>query len=47
MATITQIEQYKQGNYVLEPWFEAMSDAQQHAINQNLDWHLSVIAAKQ
>ena len=47
MATITQIEQYKQGNYVLEPWFEAMSDAQQHAINQNLGWNLSVIAAKQ
>jgi hypothetical protein len=32
---------------VLEPWFAEMSDAQRHAINQNLGWHLSVIAAKQ
>lgn len=41
------VEQYKQGNYVLEPWFAAMSDAQRQAINQHLGWHLSVIAAKQ
>jgi len=41
------VDQYKQGNYVLEPWFAEMNDAQRHAINQNLGWHLSVIAAKQ
>jgi len=41
------VDQYKQGNYVLEPWFAEMSNTQRHAINQNLGWHLSVIAAKQ
>ena len=40
------IDEYKQGRYVLEPWFEAMSDAHRQAIREYLGWHLLVKAKK-
>ena len=40
------IDEYKQGRYVLEPWFLAMSDAHRQAIREYLGWHLLVKAKK-
>jgi 2-polyprenyl-3-methyl-5-hydroxy-6-metoxy-1,4-benzoquinol methylase len=40
------IEQYKQGNYELEPWFAAMPEAMREAIKEYLGWHLLVKARK-
>jgi SAM-dependent methyltransferase len=40
------IEQYRQGQYVLEPWFAAMPDAMKAAIRRYLGWHLCVKAVK-
>ena len=40
------VEEYKKGNYVLEPWFEAMSDAHRQAVREYLGWHLLVKARK-
>lgn len=40
------IEEYKKGNYVLEPWFEAMSDDMKDAVREYLGWHLLVKAKK-
>ena len=40
------VEEYKKGNYVLEPWFEAMTDAHRQAVREYLGWHLLVKARK-
>jgi SAM-dependent methyltransferase len=37
---------YKQGQYELEPWFEAMSPAMREAVREYLGWHLLVKARK-
>jgi len=36
------VEEYKQGNYVLEPWFESMSTEVKDAVREYLGWHLLV-----
>lgn len=41
------VEEYKKGNYMLEPWFEAMTDAHRQAVREYLGWHLLVKARKQ
>lgn len=40
------VEEYKQGRYVLEPWFEAMTDAHRQAVREYLGWHLLIKARK-
>ena len=40
------VDEYKKGNYVLEPWFEAMTDAHRQAIREYLGWHLLINARK-
>lgn len=40
------IEEYKKGNYVVEPWFEAMNDEMQDAVREYLGWHLLVKAKR-
>jgi 2-polyprenyl-3-methyl-5-hydroxy-6-metoxy-1,4-benzoquinol methylase len=40
------VEQYKQGNYELEPWFAAMPEAMREAVREYLGWHLLVKARK-
>jgi len=40
-----QVEPYKQGNYILEPWFEHMSECVKQAIRKELGWHLLVTAS--
>lgn len=40
------VEEYKKGNYVLEPWFEAMPEAVREAVREYLGWHLLVKAKK-
>lgn len=40
------VEEYKKGNYVLEPWFEAMPEAVRNAVKEYLGWHLLVKAKK-
>lgn len=40
------IDEYKQGNYILEPWFAAMTEAHRQAIREYLGWHLLVKAQK-
>jgi len=40
------VEEYKKGNYVLEPWFDAMSDSHRQAVREYLGWHLLVKARK-
>jgi SAM-dependent methyltransferase len=40
------VEEYKKGNYVLEPWFEAMPEAVREAVCEYLGWHLLVKAKK-
>lgn len=40
------IDEYKAGRYVLEPWFEAMTDAHRQAVREYLGWHLLVKARK-
>jgi 2-polyprenyl-3-methyl-5-hydroxy-6-metoxy-1,4-benzoquinol methylase len=40
------IEEYKKGNYVLEPWFAAMSEEMREAVNEYLGWHMMVKARK-
>jgi 2-polyprenyl-3-methyl-5-hydroxy-6-metoxy-1,4-benzoquinol methylase len=40
------VEQYKQGNYELEPWFAAMPEAMREAVKEYLGWHLLVKARK-
>ena len=40
------VEEYKKGNYVLEPWFEAMPEPVREAVREYLGWHLLVKAKK-
>jgi len=40
------VEQYKQGNYELEPWFAAMPEPMREAVREYLGWHLLVKAKK-
>jgi SAM-dependent methyltransferase len=40
------VEQYKQGNYELEPWFAAMPEPMREAVREYLGWHLLVKARK-
>jgi SAM-dependent methyltransferase len=40
------VAEYKQGNYVLEPWFAVMSPEMREAIKNELGWHLLVTAKK-
>lgn len=40
------VDEYKQGRYMLEPWFEAMTDAHRQAVREYLGWHLLVKARK-
>jgi 2-polyprenyl-3-methyl-5-hydroxy-6-metoxy-1,4-benzoquinol methylase len=40
------VEQYKQGNYELEPWFSAMPESMREAVREYLGWHLLVKARK-
>jgi len=40
------VEEYKKGNYVLEPWFAAMSEEMRDAVNEYLGWHMMVKASK-
>jgi SAM-dependent methyltransferase len=37
---------YKQGQYQLEPWFEAMPPTMREAVREYLGWHLLVKARK-
>jgi hypothetical protein len=39
-----QIEPYKQGEYIKQPWFEAMPDAMFKTLEKNLGWHMLVTA---
>ena len=40
------VDEYKAGRYVLDPWFEAMTDAHRQAVREYLGWHLLVKARK-
>lgn len=40
------VEEYKKGNYVLEPWFAAMPEDIREAVREYLGWHLLVKAKK-
>jgi SAM-dependent methyltransferase len=40
-----QVEPYKQGNYILEPWFEHMTECIKQTIRKELGWHLLVTAS--
>lgn len=40
------VEHYRQGQYVLEPWFAAMSDSMRAAVKKQLGWHLCVKAVR-
>jgi hypothetical protein len=40
------VDEYRQGNYQLEPWFEAMPETHRQAIREYLGWHLLVKAKK-
>jgi hypothetical protein len=40
------IPKYKQGQFELEPWFEAMQPVMRDAVKEYLGWHLLVKARK-
>ena len=40
------VDEYNKGKYVLEPWFDAMSDSHRQAVKEYLGWHLLVKARK-
>ena len=40
------VEEYKKGNYVLEPWFEAMPEQMRKAVKENLGWHWCIKCKK-
>lgn len=42
-----QIEPYKQGQYLRQPWFEAMTPDMFRVLEQRLGWHLMLTAEKQ
>mgnify|MGYP006277068421 CR=1 FL=1 len=39
-----QIEPYKQGKYIKQPWFECMPDEMFNILEKNLGWHILVTA---
>lgn len=39
-----QIEPYKQGEYIKQPWFESMPSEMFKALEENLGWHLLITA---
>jgi SAM-dependent methyltransferase len=39
-----QVEPYKEGKYVKQPWFESMSDEMFRILEKNLGWHLLITA---
>ena len=39
-----QVEPYKRGEYIKQPWFEAMSPEMFRALEKNLGWHLLITA---
>ena len=41
-----QVEPYKQGDYVLQPWFAAMPPEMFRALELKLGWHLMITARK-
>jgi len=42
-----QIEPYKQGQYLRQPWFEAMGPEMFRVLERRLGWHLMLTAEKQ
>lgn len=40
------VESYKQGQFELEPWFEAMPELMRDAVQEYLGWHLLIKAKK-
>ena len=42
-----QIEPYKQGKFIKEPWFESMPDKMFNALKKILGWHLLITARRQ
>ena len=42
-----QIEPYKQGQYIKEPWFESMPDKMFNILKKKLGWHLLITARRQ
>ena len=42
-----QIEPYKQGQFIKEPWFESMPDKMFNTLKKNLGWHLLITARRQ
>ena len=42
-----QIEPYKQGRYLRQPWFESMSPDMFRVLERRLGWHLMLTAEKQ
>jgi len=39
-----QIEPYKKGEYIKQPWFESMPDEMFKSLEKNLGWHLLITA---
>jgi SAM-dependent methyltransferase len=39
-----QVETYKRGEYIKQPWFEAMSPEMFRTLEKNLGWHLLITA---
>ena len=39
-----QVEPYKQGEYIKQPWFESMPNEIFRALEKRLGWHLMVTA---
>ena len=39
-----QIEPYKEGKYVKQPWFESMPPEMFRTLEKNLGWHLLITA---
>ena len=42
-----QIESYKQGQFIKEPWFESMPDKMFNTLMKKLGWHLLITARRQ
>jgi len=42
-----QIEPYKQGQFIKEPWFESMPDQMFNTLKKKLGWHLLITSRRQ
>tara|TARA_B000000557_G_scaffold185564_1_gene151690 strand:- start:539 stop:1315 length:777 start_codon:yes stop_codon:yes gene_type:complete len=42
-----QIEPYKQGKFIKEPWFESMPDKMFNTLKRKLGWHLLITSRRQ